>query len=120
MQYTIPFVFHGKENSITVDYSQIADAHQAGFHILNLPFSPEASEGYRNYYDSYFISLMEQLGFEHQPHDTRHTCISLLAEAHVDQTMIKKIVGHKGAMSLTERVYTHPDIKALVDAINMI
>ena len=75
---------------------------------------------YRNYYDSYFISLMEQLGFEHQPHDTRHTCISLLAEAHVDQTMIKKIVGHKGAMSLTERVYTHPDIKALVDAINMI
>jgi integrase len=66
------------------------------------------------------ISLMEQLGFEHQPHDTRHTCISLLAEAHVDQTMIKKIVGHKGAMSLTERVYTHPDIKALVDAINMI
>ena len=26
----------------------------------------------------------------------------------------------KGAMSLTERVYTHPDIKALVDAINMI
>lgn len=60
------------------------------------------------------------LGFEHQPHDTRHTCISLLAEAHVDQTMIKKIVGHKGAMSLTERVYTHPDIKALVDAINMI
>lgn len=35
-------------------------------------------------------------------------------------TMIKKIVGHKGAMSLTERVYTHPDIKALVDAVNMI
>ena len=50
----------------------------------------------------------------------RHTCNSLLAEAHVDQTMIKKIVGHKGAMSLTERVYTHPDIKALVGAINMI
>ena len=75
---------------------------------------------YRNYYDSYFISLMEQLGFEHQPHDTRRTCISLLAEAHVDQTMIKKTVDHKGAMSLTERVYTHPDIKALVDAINMI
>ena len=34
--------------------------------------------------------------------------------------MIKKIVGHKGAMSLAERVYTNPDIKALVDAIKMI
>lgn len=27
---------------------------------------------YRNYYDSYFTPLMEQLGFEHTPHDTRH------------------------------------------------
>ena len=76
--------------------------------------------GYRNYYDSYWLPLMEQIGFEHKPHDTRHTCISLLAEAHVDQTMIKKIVGHAGAMTLTERVYTHLDIKALVEAINKI
>jgi integrase len=75
---------------------------------------------YRNYYDSYWTPLMEQLGLEHRPHDTRHTCISMLAEAHVDQTMIKKIVGHSGAMTLTERVYTHLDIKALVEAINQI
>ena len=63
---------------------------------------------------------MEALGFDHKPHDTRHTCISLLAEAHVDQTMIKKIVGHSGAMSLTERIYTHLDTKALLEAINQI
>jgi integrase len=75
---------------------------------------------YRNYYDSYWTPLMEQLGMEHRPHDTRHTCISMLAEAHVDQTMIKKIVGHSGAMTLTERVYTHLDIEALVEAINQI
>jgi len=75
---------------------------------------------YRNYYDSYFTPLMEQLGYTQTPHCTRHTCISLLAEAHVDQTMIKKIVGHSGAMTLTERVYTHLDISALVDAINRI
>lgn len=75
---------------------------------------------YRNYYDSYFTPLMEQLGFDHKPHDTRHTCISKLTEAHVDQTMIKKIVGHSGAMSLTERVYTHLDIETLVEAINKI
>ena len=75
---------------------------------------------YRNYYDSYFTPLMEQLGFDHKPHDTRHTCISKLTEAHVDQTMIKKIVGHSGAMTLTERVYTHLDIETLVEAINRI
>ena len=75
---------------------------------------------YRNYFDSYFTPLMEQLGFDHTPHDTRHTCISMLTEAHVDQTMIKKIVGHAGAMTLTERVYTHLDIETLVEAISKI
>ena len=75
---------------------------------------------YRNYYDSYFTPLMEQLGFDHKPHDTRHTCISKLTEEHVDQTIIKKIVGHSGAMTLTERVYTHLDIETLVEAINKI
>ena len=65
-------------------------------------------------------SLMEQLGFDHTPHDTRHTCISLLTEADVNPTSIKKIVGHSGAMTLTERVYTHLDIETLVEAINKI
>ena len=75
---------------------------------------------YRNYYDSYFTPLMEQLGYDQTPHCTRHTCISMLTEAYVDQTMIKKIVGHSGAMTLTERVYTHLDIETLVEAINKI
>ena len=69
---------------------------------------------------SYFTPLMEQLGFDHTPHDTRHTCISLLTEADVNPSSIKKIVGHSGAMTLTERVYTHLDIQILVDAINRI
>ena len=30
----------------------------------------------------------------------------------------QKIVGHSGAMSLTEKVYTHLDVQILVDAIN--
>ena len=75
---------------------------------------------YRNYYDSYFKPLMEQLGINRTPHCCRHTCISLLAEAGINQTIIKKIVGHSGAMTLTEKVYTHFDIKELVDAINKI
>ena len=75
---------------------------------------------YRNYYDSYFSPLMENLGLEQTPHCCRHTCISMLAEAKVDQTTIKKIVGHSGAMTLTEKVYTHLGVKELINAINKI
>ncbi len=49
-----------------------------------------------------------------------HTCISMLTMANVKPVTIKKIVGHKGAMSLTERVYTHLDYKELLTAINKI
>lgn len=34
---------------------------------------------YRNYYDSYFKPLMEQLNINRTPHCCRHTCISMLA-----------------------------------------
>lgn len=54
------------------------------------------------------------------PHCCRHTCISMLADARIDQTTIKKIVGHSGAMTLTEKVYTHMDVNELIKAINMI
>ena len=61
---------------------------------------------------------MEQIGIDRTPHCTRHTCISMLSEAGVQDTTIKKIVGHSGAMTLTEKVYTHLDMHVLVDAIN--
>ncbi len=76
---------------------------------------------YDNYYLNVFKPLLHRLGIsERTPHCCRHTTISMLAEAHVDQTIIKMIVGHTGAMSLTERVYTHLDIRELIDAINQI
>ena len=74
---------------------------------------------YRNYYDSYWTPLMEQMNMFHRPHDTRHTCVSLLADAGVDERMVKKIVGHKG-QGVTQTVYTHFEIEALLEAINMI
>lgn len=83
--------------------------------------TPDANHfTYRNYYDSYWDPFMKEFSLSHKPHDTRHTCISLLASAKVYQTTIKKIVGHSGAQSLTERVYTHLDIQELLDAINLI
>lgn len=75
---------------------------------------------YRNYYDSYFVPLMDNLGLKQTRHCCRHTCVSMLAEAKVAQTTIKKIVGHSGAMTLTEKVYTHLDVEELVNAINKI
>jgi integrase len=76
---------------------------------------------YRNYYDSYWQPLLDELNLgSHRPHDTRHTCVSLLTTQGVDERIIKKIVGHSGAMTLTERVYTHLDVKVLLEAINKI
>ncbi len=74
---------------------------------------------YRNYYDSYWKPLIGTLGMTHRPHDTRHTCISMLTVAGVSDKVIKKIVGHKG-QGVTEIVYTHFEIEELLDAINRI
>ena len=74
---------------------------------------------YRNYYDSYWKPVIDQMGMEHKPHDTRHTCISLLTSANVNDKVIKKIVGHKG-QGVTEIVYTHFEIEQLLNAINKI
>ena len=73
---------------------------------------------YRNYYDRYWTPLVEQIGIDRTPHCTRHTCTSMLSEAGVQDVTIKKIVGYSGAMTLTEKVYTHLDMQVLVDAIN--
>lgn len=74
---------------------------------------------YRNYYDTYWKPLMDELSFNHRPHDTRHTCVSLLTEAGVDERIIKKIVGHKG-QGVTETVYTHLELPIKLEAINKI
>lgn len=74
---------------------------------------------YRNYYDSYWKPFLEQMQIQHRPHDCRHTCISLLATAGVDDRMIKKIVGHKG-QGVTQTVYTHFEIQALIESIDKI
>ena len=75
---------------------------------------------YSTYMRYYWSPLMKELNFDHLPHDTRHTTTSLLARAEVNPTIIKRIIGHSGAMDLTEKVYTHFDITQLIDAINLI
>lgn len=70
--------------------------------------------------DQYWDPIMARYGFDHTPHDTRHTNISLLARRGVSQTIIKKVCGHRHRMSLTEKVYVHFNIKELLDAVNLI
>lgn len=75
---------------------------------------------YSTFKKYYWDPLASEYGINHLFHDTRRTCVSRLAEKKVDQTIIKKIVGHVGAMSVTEKVYTHYDIKPLIEAVNLI
>ena len=75
---------------------------------------------YRNYYDSYWKPLVKTLNMDsHRPHDTRHTCVSLLTAAKVDERFIQKIVGHKG-QNVTQIVYTHLEIQELINEIDKI
>lgn len=75
---------------------------------------------YSHYVGTIWKKYMKLLNLDYTPHTARKTCVSLLTSANVNQTIIKKIVGHSGAMSLTERVYTKFDIKPLLEAINKI
>ena len=58
-------------------------------------------------------------GLDHDPHDARHTCASLLAEAGVDERIVRAILGHS-SNEVTERVYTHISLEKKLDAINRI
>lgn len=75
---------------------------------------------YRNYFDSYWMPTMELLNMSsHRPHDTRHTCVSFLTAAKVDERFIQRIVGHKG-QNVTRQVYTHFEIQELITEIDKI
>lgn len=54
----------------------------------------------------------------HTPHDTRHTCASLLEGALVDDRVVKSILGHK--RSDITGLYSHIDIAVKLEAINKI
>lgn len=77
---------------------------------------------YANYRDSYFDRLKEKLDWHEDitPHNCRKTCASLLKKYGVDSTYQKLIMGHEGALDLTERTYTYIAIEQLVEAINQI
>lgn len=70
-------------------------------------------------YDNYYNVYWKRMCPNHKPHDTRHTCVTLLTAAGVDPRIIRSIVGHKG-VGVTEAVYTHLDMAAKLEAINKV
>lgn len=74
---------------------------------------------YKQYINEIWTPVMEELGMNHTPHECRHTCNSLLANAGVDELTRKYILGHKTDSGINER-YTHLHISKLVEAIDLI
>lgn len=65
-----------------------------------------------------FLKEFHEILPNHTPHDTRHTFISLMAEAGIDDRIIKAIVGHK-TKDITE-IYTHISLETMLEAVNKI
>lgn len=55
-------------------------------------------------------------GEKHKPHDTRHTCATLLDGAEVNENARKMILGH-ARQGVTNSVYTHKTLRQLRKAI---
>ena len=54
----------------------------------------------------------------HTTHDGRHTYVTILKRAGVEDTIIQKLVGHSG--SVTQEVYTHISLKEKLAVVNRV
>lgn len=67
----------------------------------------------------YWGPAMQSVCLDHLPHDGRHTCASMMAEAKIERMLRKKILGHANR-DITDKVYTHITPKQLVEYIDLI
>ncbi|MGX8834344.1 tyrosine-type recombinase/integrase [Amedibacillus sp. YH-ame6] len=74
---------------------------------------------YAHYRTFVFNPLMQRLGFNHLPHDGRHSFATLLSNSDANKTSIKKMIGHANYKT-TEDTYIHKDIDELKKAIEKI
>ena len=66
-----------------------------------------------------FKMYMNEHKWEHLPHDTRKTAVSMMHSAGIPIEVIRVIVGHSGK-GVTERVYLYKTPFELVEFINKI
>lgn len=62
---------------------------------------------------------MNRFHLDHRPHDTRHTFVTKAKKAHMDEYLLKIIIGHS-IQDITESVYTHRTLEDLREAIRLI
>ena len=74
---------------------------------------------FQTFYNKIWIPEMTRLNMDHRPHDTRHTCASLMEKYGVPLLHRKLILGH-AIKDFTENVYTHVDADTLKKDINLI
>lgn len=83
--------------------------------VANKKGEPMSYELFRS---TCFVPAMGALGLKHTAHECRHTGVSLMTMAGIDDRLVKKIVGHSTG-DITAR-YTHAYIETLVNAIDKI
>lgn len=74
-------------------------------------------------YDTYqkkFDTLMNDLKFNHTPHDTRHTFATKCSEVGISDVNIKILMGHSLSNDVTNNVYIHKTVDALKKEIEKI
>lgn len=71
---------------------------------------------YNSFTQYHWEPIIEVVGQEHTPHDTRHTFISEMARLDVNPLVLKRIVGHSNS-DMTEH-YTHHNIEDLLEAVD--
>lgn len=74
---------------------------------------------YSSYRDNYWDKLMKARKMEHTPHDTRHTCATLLDKYGAGKSVIKLILGHRIG-DITDRYYIHKNLADLLAAIDLL
>lgn len=73
-------------------------------------------------YDKYrnrFKKVMTYLDMSHTPHETRHTFITCAKNCKINDYILKRVVGHE-ITDVTEKIYTHRNIEALIKEVNKI
>lgn len=74
---------------------------------------------YRNFKARIWDEIMDTFGFNHKPHDTRHTFATRMDDLKVNKMCIKMILGHSLG-DVTDRVYTHKTKDQLIEAMDML
>lgn len=82
-------------------------------------FSKDGKKLTSTQYYTIWNPIMKQLGFEHTPHECRHTFRSRLDSAGANKVCIDLMMGHK-SKEVGERVYTHKTLQELREAIELI